>query len=176
MMEFVCTEKMDVEKQVRVIANEIENEYPDILPEKVLEIAVLSDTVYRDASEDTFFQRYYIILQSLEKKTSLYNRVYSDMINICNNKLRNKMYCMLYNDIVNYQNNLIKEFPCISDYFDSNLLNKKQVENEKAYKDDIFDTKKDVTYKQDTLLPVKIRENSSIWIKIKAFIKKLLKK
>ncbi len=174
-MEFVCTEKMDVEKQVKVIANEIGNEYPDILPEKILEIAVLSDTVHKNATEDTFFQRYYIILQSLGKESPIYNRVYSDMVKVCNNKLHNKMYRILYNDIVKYQNNLIKEFPCISDYFDNNLSNEQKVENAEIYKDNIFNTQKDITCKDNTLLPEKVRENSSIWEKIKDFFKKILK-
>lgn len=187
MMKFACTESMDVETQVKVISDEIQKEYPEILADKILEMSVLSNTVHKNVTEDTMFQRYYIILELLEKNSPLYNKVYSDMINICYEKLKNKIYYDLCNDLIKYQNGLISEFPCISDYFEEDRPTKNIAENNKEYNGDILEKKNKNEEKVEELidtvnnegnsdiLPVKMPESKTIWEKIKEFFKSIFR-
>lgn len=174
-MKFVCTDRLSTEEQTKVIANEILEEYPNILNDQILEMSLLSNTIHEDYTEDTMFQRYYVILQVLDKNSEVYNKVYSDMVNVCKGKLKNRVYVNLYNDVVRYQNKLIEDFPCISDYYEENRPKSKVIENTEKFTWDINTQKANNsnTIVNEELLPDKISNNNSIWMKIKNFFKRI---
>ena len=116
MMKFQSTANLSVTDRLRVVSNEIINEYPKINSNDILKIAGLCDIVTDKVDYDTIFRRYYYILLVILNDEDNFNIVYNDMLKYCNN-LNSELNNYLFDDIIKYVNNELDSFPLISDYY-----------------------------------------------------------
>lgn len=116
-MKFQNTDCCTSIERLKIVSDEILQEYPNLQSDDILKIACLCDFVSKNADNDDIFRRFYYILLVIKDDKYNFDIIYNDMLNKCRPLFNDNLNKYLYDDVVKYYNGEITSFPMISDYY-----------------------------------------------------------
>ena len=115
-MQFEYNGNLDYKDRVKLVANEIIREYPEIEVESARLAASLEDVITTTSTNEIKFKRLYNILFAVQNNKSIFNHVLVDIKNIyelgCNSNIIESMM----NELVRFVMKERMDFPILSEF------------------------------------------------------------
>ena len=115
-MKFEYNGNLDYNDRVKLVANEIINEYPQIGIEEARLSAILEDVITTNPTNEIKFKRLYNILFATQYNKSIFNHVLMDMKQIYDLGDNSKLMDSIMNEVVEYVLGQRVNFPIISEF------------------------------------------------------------
>ena len=116
-MKFEYNSDKNIEERIKLISNEIINEYPEIDIGSAKKIAVLDNPIDDKLTDDDRFYRYYMIMLVITKNHSSYMSVFNDALNVYKRGLKNDVLISAMNEIIKFNNGERQTFPILSEFY-----------------------------------------------------------
>ena len=117
MMRFEYNSDCTLEERIKIVKDEIMDDYPSISEADAKMIASLCGPVEDKVSNDEIFERYYYMMLIIKRNNPAFNGLLREAFDIYNDGLVSQKLSLAMEEIIKYVNDERDTFPLLSEFY-----------------------------------------------------------